>query len=116
RSAQVSAVRGEKMFPGDFAAIGASGGQRKIFEMQSIQILLEFLRRYRSRGQRLLGAALEHRGESLARDFPAASLRLGVQPVQQRRLVVERVRKIHAPTFTAAFWEILNHLPAGLER
>src|SRR5436309_13992464 len=99
------------MFPGDFAAIGASGGQRKIFEMQSIQILLEFLRRYRSRGQRLLGAALEHRGEPLPRDLLAASLRLGLQPVHQRRRVVERVRMSTAPTSTAALARILNHSP-----
>src|SRR5438046_898555 len=53
-SAQVGAVGSEKMFPGGLAPIGASGGQRKIFELQRAQIFLELLRRYRSWGQRLL--------------------------------------------------------------
>src|SRR5947208_7320506 len=73
-AAQVRAIGGEKMFPGGLVAIGARSGQGEIFKMQSAQVFLELLRRYRSCGQRFLCAALEHGSESFAQDFPAASL------------------------------------------
>src|SRR5438105_13961098 len=100
--AQVSAIGGEKMFPGGLVAIGARSGQGEIFKMQSAQIFLELLRRYRSCGQRFLCAALEHGSESFARNFPAASLRPGVELLQYTCLAIERAREIHALILIAA--------------
>src|SRR6266446_2801300 len=112
--AQVSAICGEEMFPGGLASIGASSGQRKIFEVQSAQIFVQPLRCYSSWRQRLPCAALECSGESFARNLPAASLRLGVQPVQERCSAFEWAREIYAQVVNAALWEIFNHLPTRL--
>src|SRR5712692_8878071 len=112
RRAQVSTVGGEKMLPGVFTSFGASGGQGQILEMQRAEILFELLRRDRSGRQRLLGATLERGGKSFPRNFPAASLRLGVEPLQKRGLAIERPREIHRRILTAAFWRVFRHSPS----
>src|SRR6266852_4587650 len=112
RRAQVSAVGGEKMLPGRLGPIGAGGGQGQIFEMQCAQILFELLPRHRSGCQGLPGAALERGGKSFPRNSPAAGLRLGVEPLQERGLAGERPGEIHRRILTAAFWRVFRHLPS----
>src|SRR6266446_6333612 len=94
RRAQVSTVGAKKMLPGGLVPIDAGGGQSQILQMQCAQIVLEFLRSERSRCQGLLRATLERGGESFPRNFPAACLRLGVEPLQQRGLALEKTGEI----------------------
>src|SRR5713226_3671733 len=110
RRAQVTAISGEKMLPGVFDSLGASGGQGKIFEMQAAEILFELLGCYRFRRQGFLRAALERGGESFLRKAPAARLGLGVEPLQESSLAVERPGEIHRGILTAAFWRVFSHL------
>ncbi len=115
RRAQIRAVGGEKMLPGVLASIGACGSQGQIFEMQRAEIVFELLRRHRSGCQGLLGAALERGGKSFARNPPPDSLRLGVEPLQERGLAVERHEEIHRRILNAAFWRVFRHLSTKRE-
>ena len=83
------------MFPGRFASLRAGGGQSQVLQMQCAQIVLEFLRSERSRCQGLLRATLERGGESFPKNLPTAGLRLGVEPLQQRGLALEKTGEIH---------------------
>src|SRR5260370_42324017 len=90
RGTQVSAVGAKKMLPGGLDSLCASNGQSQIFEMQCAEIILELLRSHRSGCQGLPGAELERGGESFPKNLPAACLRLGVEPLQQRGLALEQ--------------------------
>src|SRR6266849_4092214 len=109
RRTQVSAVGAKKMLPGGLAPLGASNGQGQIFEMQCAQIILELLRSHRSGCQGLPGAALKRGRKSFSRNFPAARLRLGVEPLQERGLALERTGEIHRGSLTAGIWRVFGH-------
>src|SRR6266851_5536733 len=95
RRAQVSAISAEKMLPGGLVPIDTGGGQSQVLQMQCAQIVLEFLRSERSRCQGFLRATLERGGESFTKNLPTAGLRLGVEPLQQRGLALEKTGEIH---------------------
>src|SRR5258708_30468731 len=109
RRAQASAVLGEKMLPGRLASFGAGVGQGQIFEMQRAQIVLELLRCHCSGCQCLLCAALERGPKSFTRYSPAGCLRLGIEPLEEGGLALERPGRIHQWIPTVTFWRDFRH-------
>jgi len=83
------------MFPRRLASLCASDRQGKILEMQRAQIILELLRSHRSGCKGFPDTALKRGGKSLSRNFPAARLRLGIEPFQKSGLSIERTGEIH---------------------
>ena len=75
-----------EMVPRIFTAHGARAGERKIAEVQRIEIAIELAVRRRAAGERFFSAALERVRQHLARKLPSSRVRLRVEPLGAPRI------------------------------
>jgi hypothetical protein len=91
------------MFPGRLASFGAGAGESEIFKMERGEELFELMESHAFRGAPFFHAAFKGRSKTVAGEPPAAGLRLGIEPIDERSTAFKRPSSVDQRTVTAAF-------------
>src|SRR5690242_12125215 len=79
--AQIAAILRDEMLPSGFRILEAGSGERKVFEMQGAEILLELFLRETATGEPFLSTALKGGRKPFSRQRPTRGVRLGIEPL-----------------------------------
>lgn len=78
---QIAAILRDEMLPRGFRILETGSGERKIFEMQGAEILVELFLGETAAGEAFLSTALKGGRKTFSRQPPTRGVRLGIEPL-----------------------------------